>query len=37
MASRHMAEIREAFAEPLARRLGRPVEEVREGLGACSA
>jgi hypothetical protein len=27
-----MAEIREAFAEPLARRLGRPVEAVREGL-----
>jgi len=34
MASRHMAEIRDAFAEPLARRLGRSVEEVRGGLKA---
>ena len=32
--SMHMAEIRHAFAEPLARRLGRAVDEVREGLGA---
>ena len=34
LASRHMAEIREAFAEPLARRLGRAVDDVRAGLGA---
>ena len=32
--TRHMAEIRDAFAEPLARRFGRPVEDVREGLSA---
>ena len=34
MTSRYMSEIREAFAEPLARRLGRPVEDIHRGLGA---
>jgi hypothetical protein len=35
MLARHMDDIRQAFAQPLAARLGRSVEEVRSrGLGA---
>lgn len=34
LATRHMAELRDAFAEPLARRLGRDADDIREGLGA---
>jgi hypothetical protein len=34
LVTRHMAEIRDAFAEPLARRLGREADDIREGLGA---